>query len=123
MKFPVAVTGGTAPSASSVALVAVTYPGVRGSRTGGAGRFAGACAETASPAATIPLTRTAGHNRGVLKTAALETREASVGVSEPIERDAHAVHDPEVQAAHLAVVVAGVEVIERSSRLERSTES
>ena len=41
MKFPILSTGGTAPSGNSVALVAVTYPGVRGSRVGVGGR--GAC--------------------------------------------------------------------------------
>src|ERR1700737_3211454 len=39
MKFPSASGGGTAPSGKSLA---VTYPGVFGSRVGGAGRVVGA---------------------------------------------------------------------------------
>ena len=41
MKFPSASGGGTAPSGNSLA---VTYPGVFGSRVGGVGRGAGAAA-------------------------------------------------------------------------------
>src|SRR5256885_300170 len=41
----------------------------------------------------------------------LQIGQARVGVAEPVERDAHAVHDPEIQAAHLAVLVAGTEVV------------
>ena len=136
MKFPFAVTGGTAPSASSVASVAVTYPGVRGSRTGAGGRFAGACAAVLRGRSALAETRVdpaAGFHRenrqaqsgavhqafdgglppplkyGGQESPALQIRQARVGVAEPIERDAHPVHDPEVQAAHLAILVAGAQ--------------
>ena len=42
MKFPSVSAGGMAPSGNSLA---VTYPGVCGSRVGGVGRFAWAVAE------------------------------------------------------------------------------
>src|SRR5262245_43726417 len=50
----------------------------------------------------------------------LKTLEACLGVAEPVEGDSHPVHDAEIQAAHLAVLVSGGEIVERPPGLERS---
>ncbi len=44
---------------------------------------------------------------------------ALVGVAESIELHAHAIHQREVEAAQLAVLVAGVGVVEHAAGLER----
>jgi hypothetical protein len=45
------------------------------------------------------------------------------GIAEVVEFDAHAIHDPEIQTANLAVVVSRMEVIERSAGFEGAAEA
>src|ERR1051326_4103051 len=56
-------------------------------------------------------------------TGPLQILEAGLGIAEVIELDAEAIHERQVQAAHLAVVFTGVEVIQRAAGFERAAES
>ena len=51
-----------------------------------------------------------------------DTLEALGGVAEAIELHAHSIHQREVEAAELAVLVTGVGVIEHAAGLERPAE-
>src|SRR5262245_6032355 len=53
----------------------------------------------------------------------LQVFEAVFRVAEAIQFDAHAVHEREVKAARLTVLVAGLNVIQRAARLESAAES
>ena len=57
------------------------------------------------------------------RAAPLHPRQPRIGVAEAVELHAHPVHDAEVQAAHLAVLVAGVEVVERAAGFERAAQA
>ena len=52
-----------------------------------------------------------------------ETAESGVGVAEAVELDAHAVHDRQVHAAELAVVVALGRVIEDAAGRQRAAQA
>ena len=47
----------------------------------------------------------------------LQIGQPGVGVAETIELEAHAIHQREVQAAHLAILCAGVQVVEGTAGL------
>src|SRR4051812_7126337 len=51
--------------------------------------------------------------------ASSKTVKPRIRVAKAIERYSHSIHDAQIQAAQLAIAVAGIEVIERTSRLER----
>src|SRR5215510_16594830 len=53
----------------------------------------------------------------------LQVFEAVFRVAEAVQFDAHAVHEREVKAARLSVLVAGLNVIQRAARLESAAES
>ena len=50
----------------------------------------------------------------------LEICEPRFRIAEPVELDAHPVHDAEVEAAHFSILIAGVEVVERATGFERA---
>src|SRR5262249_1276150 len=52
-----------------------------------------------------------------------KTSQSRLRITAVIEVHAHPVHDPQVEAAQLAVVVAGLEIIERSAGLQRASEA
>src|SRR5437763_17108676 len=59
------------------------------------------------------------HPRSILSFLSLsEPGEAGVGVAEAVELDAHAVHDRQVEAAELAVLVPPVVVVHHARRLD-----
>src|SRR5262245_46563251 len=53
----------------------------------------------------------------------LQVFEAVFSVAEAVQFDAHAVHEREVKAARLSVLVAGLDVIQRAARLKSAAES
>jgi len=52
-----------------------------------------------------------------------ETRQPGVRVAEAIEPHTHPVHEAQVEAAQLAVVVAGIQVVEGAAGLERAAQA
>src|SRR5438128_11533038 len=70
-----------------------------------------------------PAIRTAGSPPSMRPRVVLQLGQSRVGVAEAVERDSHPLHDAEIQTAHLAVLVAGVEIVERPPGLERSAET
>src|SRR5258708_34776728 len=53
----------------------------------------------------------------------LDSFQALAGVAEVVELDPHAIHDREIQAAHLALVVAVVQIAQGAARFQRSAQA
>src|SRR5262245_13889928 len=80
------------------------------------------------PLAEGSCTPGAGDNSGsrrirVSDDALSETNQPGLRIAEPVEVHAHPVHDTQVKAAQLAVVVAGREIVERSAGFQPATEA
>src|ERR1051325_5497690 len=67
---------------------------------------------------TMPLMRRSWHERKSLVNTDSEVSQALIRVAELVERDAHPIHQRQVEAAQLAVLVAGLRVIEVAAGLQ-----